>query len=1490
MKSSKSSLSAIILALLVAASLVLMPSLPTAEAQVYAGVLLAPAAPSPDPLYPYVKDGDVWVTDVMGASYRQLTFDGRSSTPVLSPDGQLVAFLSIPAEFIGSAPSPQDVCIVSTSGSQPSYCLSDTPALRGRPVWSPSSSSVLYPEDGKLILSDLSGSRVELARGIARDGLDVAVLAWSPDASRVAYSIEGAAGPELWTIDPGSGMGGQTMVWPGGMLSDVSFDPTGQALTFINASDDGRLWTVSIDGQRMSSLVPSVSDVRSFAWSPNGDRIALLTRDGAVWTQSPEAPAPLKIGTSTQSELQWLPGAKGLLLSSSDNADLVVLSATGDSQLDLVRPAETANAEEPGIYAPLADLSVPYRYQGAADSGSCNSVNCGPTAVAMAIQKAKNQTVAISDIRSYISGTDCRWTNMNDIRSALARWGVSYTTVTGMTAVRDAVNQRGHMVIVPVVMSYIRTGSDSGVAYSDASGRYDRYYSYSSGHFVVVKGISGDGNWVIVHDPNVWSSGTYWYSNNTPKGQSRYYNYSGFASAFAANGNQAIEISTSSTPSSCTDGEGVVLYEHPNYQGRCTRFTGDDGNIGDNSIGNDAASSIKIIGNYEAQVFENGSYGGTSSRFTGDDPDFGNDAISHDRASSITVRRRDTTSNCDGNAGVYLYEHGNYSGRCSRFTGDSPNPGGWYIGNDAASSIKIVGSYQATLYEHDNYVGVSSTFLGDDSDFGNDTIGHDRTSSLRVSARPSGSSNCDGGQGVYLYEHSSYGGRCTKLTADATSPSGWYVGNDAASSIRFIGNFAATVYEHDNYNGASSSFTADDPDFGNDTIGHDRVSSVDVRIPTAGPTSCADGQFLAEYFNNRTLSGSPIFRRCESGVNYNWGGGGPGNGIPNDNFSVRWTGRFWFGNAGVYRFTTRTDDGVRLTVDGVGLVQEWRDMGATTFTRDQTLTAALHTVRMEYYENGGDAVAQLGWQFQTPSATDPDDNRDLSYGFGLDGTINPSRDRDTYYFDGSSGHVITLRMEKRNSTIDSYLELYNPDGSLLGQDDDNGGDTNARIAITLRQNGRHRVVAREYGTGTGGYRVSLSRESSGDPDDNRWIALGGNLQGTISPNSDNDWYYFSGTSGRSVSIRMNKIDSGLDPFIELYNPNGVRIAYNDDGGGNGNSWLLYTLPAGGTYRIKARSYNLSSSGRYELSLRSESNANLALNKPASASSTEFTGVEPYKAFDGNMSTRWSSRFSDPQLIYVNLGSVRTFNQVILKWEAAYARSYGIYYWNGSAWVRVFGTTSGNGGTDTINFAPVRAQYVGMNGTQRATSYGYSLWEFEVYDNTSLVLPLVPPDPEDKTPDTTEAAAPLAPNDDGKATLLLGEGPTGQEDTPLEGDPAAAPAVGIGTSIPSAFILYPVATENAADVPDQVLFQGTATDNDEEGASIAEYRWTSSIDGVIGTSDIFRLQRSQLSAGRHIITFEALDNEGDWSEPVTTVLVISDTPSHKLYLPFVGGGR
>jgi glucose/arabinose dehydrogenase len=142
------------------------------------------------------------------------------------------------------------------------------------------------------------------------------------------------------------------------------------------------------------------------------------------------------------------------------------------------------------------------------------------------------------------------------------------------------------------------------------------------------------------------------------------------------------------------------------------------------------------------------------------------------------------------------------------------------------------------------------------------------------------------------------------------------------------------------------------------------ASSIDVTIGAPAPSACQVGQYRAEYFNNRTLSGSPTFSQCEAAIDDDWGTGGPGNGLGRDDFSVRWTGRHTFA-AGSYTFSATADDGVRLWLDGELIVDAWKDQGATTYRATRTLTAGDHEVKMEYYEHGGGAVARLSWQAGT---------------------------------------------------------------------------------------------------------------------------------------------------------------------------------------------------------------------------------------------------------------------------------------------------------------------------------------------------------------------------------------------------------------------------------------------------------------------------------------------------------------------------------------------
>jgi len=125
--------------------------------------------------------------------------------------------------------------------------------------------------------------------------------------------------------------------------------------------------------------------------------------------------------------------------------------------------------------------------------------------------------------------------------------------------------------------------------------------------------------------------------------------------------------------------------------------------------------------------------------------------------------------------------------------------------------------------------------------------------------------------------------------------------------------------------------------------------------------------------------------------------------------------------------------------------------------------------------------------------------------------------------------------------------------------------------------------------------------------------------------------------------------------------------------------------------------------------------NLALNCPVEASSVEKEDTQPQFAVDGNTGTRWSSGFSDPQWIRVDLGKAMRVNRVALRWEAAYARAFSIEVSaDGNQWQQAYSTDAGEGDEELIEFTAVDARYVRLTGTRRATEYGYSLYELGVY--------------------------------------------------------------------------------------------------------------------------------------------------------------------------------
>ncbi len=119
-----------------------------------------------------------------------------------------------------------------------------------------------------------------------------------------------------------------------------------------------------------------------------------------------------------------------------------------------------------------------------------------------------------------------------------------------------------------------------------------------------------------------------------------------------------------------------------------------------------------------------------------------------------------------------------------------------------------------------------------------------------------------------------------------------------------------------------------------------------------------------EYFNNRDLFGSPALTRTDATVAFDWVNGSPGAPITNDNFSVRWTGQIQPLYSENYTFITRSDDGIRLWINGTQIINNWTTHSVTTDNSSliSLIAGVKYDIILEYYEAGGQAVSQLSWR------------------------------------------------------------------------------------------------------------------------------------------------------------------------------------------------------------------------------------------------------------------------------------------------------------------------------------------------------------------------------------------------------------------------------------------------------------------------------------------------------------------------------------------------
>ncbi|MBP7690045.1 MAG: LysM peptidoglycan-binding domain-containing protein [Thermoflexales bacterium] len=129
-------------------------------------------------------------------------------------------------------------------------------------------------------------------------------------------------------------------------------------------------------------------------------------------------------------------------------------------------------------------------------------------------------------------------------------------------------------------------------------------------------------------------------------------------------------------------------------------------------------------------------------------------------------------------------------------------------------------------------------------------------------------------------------------------------------------------------------------------------------IPGATPVASSSA-WTGYYFGNQYLDDLK-FTRIDPSIDFNWDRSSPGTGVPRDLWSARWISTQYFASAGLYEFYAQVDDGVRIYVDNNLVVNDWFDhRGVSKGTVN--LTAGPHTVKVEYYDFGREAMITVWW-------------------------------------------------------------------------------------------------------------------------------------------------------------------------------------------------------------------------------------------------------------------------------------------------------------------------------------------------------------------------------------------------------------------------------------------------------------------------------------------------------------------------------------------------
>jgi hypothetical protein len=213
---------------------------------------------------------------------------------------------------------------------------------------------------------------------------------------------------------------------------------------------------------------------------------------------------------------------------------------------------------------------------------------------------------------------------------------------------------------------------------------------------------------------------------------------------------------------------------------------------------------------------------------------------------------------------------------------------------------------------------------------------------------------------------------------------------------------------------------------------------------------------------------------------------------------------------------------------------------------------------------------------------------------------DPKEQDGTFYepwrFTGRAGQIVTITM--KSSAFDSYMVLEGPGRSFWASNDDGGGGTDAKLMVTLPEDGEYVVKANSLREGgTGAYTLEITSRGVETSTSQmpaaatlRGISAGQTVSGTLSSGSrmaaDStyyDEYRYEGHRGESVTITLKS--AAFDAWLVVYQPNGHFYISDDDSGGGHDGKVTFSFPADGTYVVRANTLTKRETGAYTLQMQ-----------------------------------------------------------------------------------------------------------------------------------------------------------------------------------------------------------------------------------------------------------------------------------------------------------------